>query len=161
MLPGLVDAHVHFYDWALGRKQVELAGVPSLARFQEKLSQFARTAPADKWIIGQGWNEQEWPEMRLPDRDILDRIAPHNPVILWRSDLHMAVANTLALQAAGVTAETPDPPQGMIDRDPSGKPTGILRDLAINLVSGIMPPPDELEAAAAFKEGFAFFHAWG
>jgi predicted amidohydrolase YtcJ len=161
VLPGLVDAHVHFYDWALGRKQVELAGVPSLARLEEKLSQFAHTTPADKWITGQGWNEQEWPEMRLPDRDILDRLAPHNPVILWRSDLHMAVANTLALQAAGITAETPDPAQGIIDRDPSGKPTGILRDLAINLISGIMPPPDELEAVAAFKEGFAFFHRLG
>ncbi len=126
VLPGLVDAHVHFYDWALGRKQVQLAGVSSLAHFEEKVSQFVRTAPADKWIIGQGWNEQEWPEMRLPDRDILDRVAPRNPVILWRSDLHMAVVNTPALQAASITAETPDPPQGMIDHDPSGKPTGIL-----------------------------------
>jgi predicted amidohydrolase YtcJ len=161
VLPGLVDAHVHFYDWALGRKQVELAGTPSLARFQDKLRQFVSTVPADKWITGNGWNEQEWPEFRLPDRDILDRIAPRNPVILWRSDLHMAVVNTLALQAANVTAETPDPPQGMIDHDSSGKPTGILRDLAINLVSGIMPPPDEAEAVAAFKEGFAFFHRLG
>jgi predicted amidohydrolase YtcJ len=161
VLPGLVDAHVHFYDWALGRKQVELAGVPSLPGLLEKLSQFARNLPADKWIIGQGWNEQEWPELRLPDRDALDRVAPSNPVILWRSDLHMAVANSLALQAAGVTTETADPPQGVIDRDPSGKPSGILRDLAINLVSGVMPPPDEAEAAAAFKEGFTFFHRLG
>ncbi len=161
VLPGLADSHVHFYDWALGRKQLDLVGVSSLAQFKERLGQFAGAAAHHKWILGHGWIETAWPESCLPNHADLDQVSPDNPTILWRTDLHMAVVNTLALRMAGITADTIDPPQGIIDRDLSGNPTGILRDLAINLVSEIIPLPDETQTVAAFKEGFPVLHSLG
>jgi predicted amidohydrolase YtcJ len=161
VLPGLADSHVHFYDWALSQRQLKLENVHSLANLVEQLSQFASKTPPRCWITGYGWNATGWPEDRQPNRQDLDKVAPNNPVILWQSSLHLAVANSLALQAAGITAETSDPPQGIIDREVSGEPTGVLRDLAINLVSTVMPPPNEAETMAAFKDGFVAFHKLG
>jgi len=161
VLPGLTDSHVHFYDWAIGRTQLDLEGVTSLAAFCERLAGFAHKTPPRRWIRGYGWNETGWPAGRLPTRHDLDAAAPHNPVLLWRSDLHLAAANSLALQQAAIGAHTPDPEQGVIDRDAAGEPTGILRDLAINLVSQVIPPTDEDQASAAFKDAFKVFHSLG
>lgn len=161
VLPGLVDSHVHFYDWAISKKELDLESAGSLASLVDQLRQFAAKTPAGRWIRGYKWSPTGWPEGRLPSRADLDPVSPHNPVIMWQSSLHMAVVNSRALQIAGITAETPDPPQGLIDRDASGEPTGILRDLAINLVSTIMTPPDEGETIEAFKQGFAEFHKLG
>lgn len=161
VIPGLADSHFHYYDWALGRRRIVLTGVPTLARLQEQAAQASSAAAPGHWLIGQGWNETAWPERRLPSRADLDGVAPANPVILWRTDLHLAVVNSQALLAAGITADTPNPPQGVIDRDPAGQPTGILRDLAINLVSNVIPDPPDQETAQAFKDGFAFLHSLG
>jgi predicted amidohydrolase YtcJ len=161
VLPGLIDSHVHFYDWAIGQKQLKLENTISLAGVLEQVVQAVRTAAPQRWILGQGWNSVIWPEGRMPNRDDLDQIAPNNPVFLMHASLHQAVANTPALRFAGITAETPDPPQGIIDRDSAGNPTGILRDLAMNLITGTMPHMDESDAATAFKEGFALFHRLG
>jgi predicted amidohydrolase YtcJ len=161
VLPGLIDSHVHFYDWAIGQKHLKLENTISLAGVLEQVVQAVRTAAPQRWILGQGWNSVIWPEGRMPNRDDLDQIAPNNPVFLMHASLHQAVANTPALRFAGITAETPDPPQGIIDRDSAGNPTGILRDLAMNLITGTMPHMDESDAATAFKEGFALFHRLG
>jgi len=161
VIPGLTDSHFHYYDWALGRRRLTLGGVPTLAHLREQVAQASSAAAPGCWLIGQGWNETIWPERRLPARADLDEVAPANPVFLWRNDLHLAVVNSQALQAAGITADTPNPPQGVIDRDSSGQPTGILRDLAINLVSNVIPDPPDKETTQAFKEGFAVLHSLG
>ena len=161
VLPGLTDSHVHFYDWAVGRQQLQLGGVPSLELSMQKLAQYAGKTPPGEWIQGFGWIETAWAEDRLPTRAELDRAAPHQPVILWRTDLHLAVVNSLALERAGITAETPDPPQGLIDRDAFGEPTGVLRDLAINLVSEGIPPVSSAQRTAAIQEAFTYFHSLG
>jgi predicted amidohydrolase YtcJ len=161
VLPGLTDAHFHYYDWALGRRRVMLAGVPSLGQMVERLAQAARKALPGAWILGQGWNETEWPERRLPSRADLDPAAQDHPVLFWRSDLHLAVANSAALRAAGIDQNTPDPPMGKLDRDAAGRPTGILRDLAINLVTSRMPEPPEAEVVGAFQDGFPVLHKMG
>jgi predicted amidohydrolase YtcJ len=88
-------------------------------------------------------------------------VAPDHPVILWRNDLHLAVINTRALQEADITADTPNPPEGVINRDESGQPNGILRELAINLVTNVIPPPTEEETVAAMREGFSILHRLG
>jgi predicted amidohydrolase YtcJ len=97
----------------------------------------------------------------LPDRNDLDDLAPDNPVILWRTDLHLAWVNSRALREAGISADTPDPPMGVIDRDQAGQPTGILRELAINLVRDILPKPRAYETDQAMRRAIAQVHRLG
>ncbi len=161
VLPGLADAHFHFYDWALGRRQLSLTTATSLPDVRERVARAASEIPPCCWIVGQGWNETGWPEPRLPTRADLDDVSPNHPVILWRSDMHLAVANSQALREAGISADTPDPPKGIIDRDESGQPTGVLRDLAINLVHEAVPPPTRYETIEAMRDGIAILHRLG
>lgn len=97
----------------------------------------------------------------MPTRADVDAVAPAHPVILWRSDMHLAVVNSLALQTAGITAETAVPGTGVIDHDASGQPTGILRDLAINLASSAIPAASEADTVQAMHEGFGLLHRLG
>ena len=161
VLPGLTDAHFHYYDWALGRRRLTLAEATSLAGVRERLAQRVRETPPGHWVLGQGWNETRWPEPRTPTRADLDDVTLDHPVVLWRNDLHLAVVNSRALREAGITGDTPDPPQGLIDRDESGQPTGVLRELAINLVSAVIPPLTEEETVEAMRDGFAVLHRLG
>ena len=161
VLPGLTDAHFHYHDWALGLKRLALAEARSLADLQERLAESVSQTPPGEWILGQGWNESRWPEGRMPTRTDLDAVSQEHPIILWRNDLHLAVVNSLALREAGISPEMPDPAQGVIGRDPSGQPNGILKELAINLVSEVIPPPSEGETVAAMGEGFPILHRLG
>jgi predicted amidohydrolase YtcJ len=161
VLPGLTDSHFHYYDWALGRRRVRLAGVPSLAGLQDRVAAAARTAAPGAWILGQGWNENDWDPRRLPTRDDLDPAAPDHPVLLWHCGLHLAVANSEALRLAGIGPRRADPPMGMIDKDAAGRPTGILRDLAINLATDRVPAPPDEQVAQAFQDGFGELHRIG
>ncbi len=161
VLPGLTDSHFHYYDWALNRRRLELADTASPADVCARVAKVTAKTPPDGWILGQGWNETRWSDPRLLTRADLDDLTPANPAILWRSDMHLAVANSLALQAAGINNETPDPPQGVIDRDASGQPTGVLRELAINLVREVIPPPTEAETVTAMRDGFTELHRLG
>lgn len=161
VLPGMTDAHFHYYDWALGRRRVMLAGVPSLAELQAKVAAAARAAKPGAWILGQGWNETEWSPRALPTRADLDAVAPEHPVLLWRSDLHLAVVNSEALRRAGIGDGHADPPMGVIDKDAAGRPTGILRDLAINIATARIPDAPDAEVASAFQDGFKELHKIG
>ncbi len=161
VLPGLTDAHFHLYDWALGLRRLQLADASSLEELRERLEARVSETPAGGWVLGQGWNETHWPAARIPARGDLDDVAPDHPVLLWRSDLHLAVANTLALKRAGIGASRSDPPHGIIDRDGLGRPTGVLRELAINLVSRVVPPPTEDETVACIRESIPRLHRLG
>jgi predicted amidohydrolase YtcJ len=161
VLPGLTDSHFHFHEWALGRRGLSLADTTSLADVRERVRQAVREADPGQWIIGQGWNQDAWPHPRLPARADLDDLTPDNPTILWRTDLHLAWVNSQALQAAGITADTPDPDMGVIDRDKSSQPTGVLRELAINLVRQVLPPPTAAETDEAMRKAMADVHRLG
>lgn len=154
VLPGLTDSHFHYQKWALGLRRLRLADAASREDVQERLRAAAAEAPRGKWIQGQGWNEGAWPSKALLAGSDLDEAAPSHPVILWRSDLHLAVVNAEARRLAGITRDTPDPPQGIIDRDMSGEPTGVLREKAVDLVTEKIPPPEEDEVIDAMKAGF-------
>jgi predicted amidohydrolase YtcJ len=160
-LPGMIDSHFHFYDWALGRQQLQLADVTSFKEFMERVTGAARKAGPGKWIVGQGWNESEWPENRMPNRYDLDTAAPYNPVALWRCDLHLAAVNSQALQLAGIDKHTANPPQGVIAKDSSGEPTGILRELAPNLIRAAIKNPDDEDLLEAMRDGITFLHTLG
>ena len=160
VLPGFVEGHIHLYDWALNRDGLDLAQAASLTELKGKLAQ-ARPLRRGGWIIGQRFNESRWPEERLPSRADLDRVQAEIPVILWRADLHLAVANSRALSMAGITEHTPDPEMGWIDRDSQGRPTGILQDRAIDLVKKQIPPPDDAQVRRGLAAGIDHLHRLG
>jgi predicted amidohydrolase YtcJ len=160
-IPGLMDSHFHFYDWAMGRQQLDLARVKTLDELLDQVAQAAGQLPQEKWVLGQGWNESDWPEHTMPRRDHLDGVAPSHPVALWRCDLHLVSVNSRALELAGIDESTPDPPDGVIEKDSSGRPTGILRELAPNLVKSVIPPPSADELVAAMRDGITHLHTLG
>ncbi|MGD9081567.1 MAG: amidohydrolase [Desulfobacterales bacterium] len=160
-IPGLMDSHFHFYDWAMGRQQLDLARVNALDELLDQVAQTAGQLPPEKWILGQGWNESDWPEHTMPRRDHLDAVAPSHPVALWRCDLHLVSVNSRALELAGIDEATPNPPDGVIEKDSAGRLTGILRELAPNLVKSVIPPPSADELVAAMRDGISHLHTLG
>jgi predicted amidohydrolase YtcJ len=160
-IPGMTDAHFHYYDWALGRKELALGDVAHFQELLDRVKARAQETPAGHWIVGQGWNESDWPEHRMPTRDDLDAAAPGHPVALWRCDLHLAAVNSRALELAGINENTPNPPDGVIARDGSGRLNGILRELATNLVKKAIPSPTDGDLTAVMAEGIPVLHAYG
>lgn len=150
LLPGLHDAHGHL--WGLGALAVELnlVGTRSLKEAMDRLAAYDTAHPDDAWILGRGWNEVVWGLGRLPNAADLDAVVDDRPVWLGRVDGHAGVANTAALKAVGVTADTPDPDGGRIVRDGAGNPTGVLIDAAQSLVEDKLPEPtlDDVRARA-------------
>lgn len=161
VVPGFIDTHIHFYEWALKRQGVKLDDLNDLNGLLQRLRSTADSRPPGQWIMGQGWNETDWTEPRMPTRDLLDQAAPRHPVLLWRCDLHLAAANSAALELAGIDAATADPAEGRIERDARGNPTGILRELAINLVRDAVAPPKETQILEAFDDAAKALHRRG
>ncbi len=161
VVPGFMDTHIHFYEWALNRQGVKLDDITCLEDLLARIRKAADHRPQGRWITGQGWNEADWTTPRMPSRTALDRVSPDHPVLLWRCDLHLAAANSVALQLAGINADTPDPPEGRIERDATGEPTGILRELAINLIRRAIAPPDSDQVMKAFEEAAHALHQRG
>lgn len=126
VVPGFNDTHIHVRGYP--RHYVDMQGVRSIAEFQDRLRQKAEQLGPGAWITGWGWSEDELAERRRPLRWDLDEAVPRNPAVIARAGGHSAVANTLALQAGGVTRSTPDPPGGLIERDSTGEATGIFRE---------------------------------
>jgi len=160
-LPGIIDAHIHFFHWSALRQAVDLAGSDSLDDLLYRLKKRVDSSEADTWIKGHGWNESEWTPPRMPTRYDLDKISPQNPMLIWRADHHAAVANSAALRAAGISADFPNPDDGVIERDSHGEPTGILKELAIDLVAELIPTPSEAESRQAMIDGMPELHRLG
>lgn len=153
--PGFVDGHTHFALWALARRRVQLAGAVSRA---EAVRRVALAMPEQGWVMGQGWDANGWAEP--PHRAPLDAV--HSlPVYLDSLDVHAAWVNTAALRAAGVGADTPDPPGGRIVRDGAGEPTGLLLERAVELVTRALPRPPADRLDQALLEAQAEAHRLG
>lgn len=152
VIPGLIDAHAHLVSLGFARLTVDLVGALSereaSLRVQERVRQVEGT---DAWIRGRGWDQNDWASKQFPTHSSLDRVAAENPVYLSRVDGHAVWVNSRALEIAGVTAETPDPPGGKIHRDAAGNPTGVLIDAAMQLITEYLPPPREDEIIEAMK----------
>jgi predicted amidohydrolase YtcJ len=141
-MPGFNDAHTHIALAGRQKLTVDLDNVPSLAAMQAKVKTYAATMLPGQWLVGGGWDHTKWASKTLPTRQDLDAATDGHPAMLERTDGHIAVANTAALKAAGITDTTPDPAGGKIDRDASGHATGIVReDSAMALVNKVIPPP--------------------
>jgi predicted amidohydrolase YtcJ len=161
VVPGFNDAHVHFMDASLGLASVHLKDAGSAEDFVRRIAQHAQKVPPHEWIQGGNWDEQGWTAARFPTRELIDPVTPHNPAALNRYDGHTTLANSLALKAAGITAQTPDPPGGRIDRDAQGNPTGILRDGAQALLDKAIPPPSHDQLLRAARRGLALAASLG
>ncbi|HID62497.1 MAG TPA: amidohydrolase, partial [Anaerolineae bacterium] len=163
VLPGFTDCHIHFLKHALRRSQVILDGVDDWLEVRRRIRAGVERAGPGQWVLGWGWNQNLWGDGTFPSKADLDDISPHNPLALSRTDGHSLWVNSLALEKAGITAETPDPPQSRIDREPdNGEPTGILREWgAIRLIQDIIPEPGDETIVAALRESIAEAHRLG
>ncbi|HSH76854.1 MAG TPA: amidohydrolase family protein, partial [Longimicrobiales bacterium] len=126
VVPGFNDTHTHISGSP--RRHIDLAGTESIAEIQALVSAKAAEMGEGEWITGYGWSEDELIELRRPLRHDLDEAAPDNPVLLTRAGGHSAVANSLALELAGVDRDTPQPEGGVIERDESGELNGVIRE---------------------------------
>ncbi|CAN5247935.1 amidohydrolase [soil metagenome] len=156
VVPGFNDAHTHFFDGGFTLLAPDLLTSDKPEEFVRRLKEFAGTLPAGRWIdLSAAWDHERWPGHPLPSLSLIDSVTPANPVWIRRPDGHIGLANSLALELAGITRDTPDPPGGQIDRDPvTGEPTGILRD-AGQLVAGAIPPVSEADLRQALDAALA------
>ncbi len=155
VIPGLTDAHIHFWQYAHARKLVDCETATLAACLEQVADRVNQTEPG-AWVRGHGWNQNEWPDCQsgkdgFPNAIILDQITTRHPAYLTAKSLHAAWANSAALRAAGIHAGTPDPADGQLQRDQNGIPTGIMFEGAMELVKRVIPEPDAREDLAAMK----------
>ena len=139
VVPGFIDSHTHMSMGGFNLLAVDLRHTKDESDFTERLARFARTRPPGQWITDGAWDHQQWAVPRLPTRALLDPATGDRPTCIARQDGHMVVCNSLALKLAKITRETPDPPGGVIVRDTSGEPTGVLKDSAMDAVWAVRP----------------------
>jgi predicted amidohydrolase YtcJ len=142
VVPGFIDSHVHFLDGGFRLSSVQLRDARTREDFVARIKAFAATVPAGTWITGGDWDHTLWGG-ELPRRDWIDAVTPDHPVWINRLDGHMALANSAALKAAGVADGVADVAGGEIVRDAGRRPTGLLKDNAMDLVSAKVPPAND------------------
>lgn len=140
VLPGFNDAHVHFVDGSSSLTEVQLKNAKSIQDFALRIGEYGSRLPPGEWVTGGNWDEQSFTDPKVPTKEDIDALTRNTPVFVSRYDGHMALANSLALKTAGVTAKTKDVPGGVIVRDAKGNPTGLLKDAAMALVYDHIPP---------------------
>ena len=149
VLPGFNDAHVHFYMGGDTLTSVNLRQARSKHEFRDIIGQFAPTQPKGEWILHGSWDHENWEPAELPVHGLIDDVTANHPVWVNRSDGHMTLANSLAMNLAGINRNTPNVPGGQIVRDSSGNPTGIFKDAAKKLVERLIPLPSRARIESA------------
>ncbi|HVH71787.1 MAG TPA: amidohydrolase [Candidatus Dormibacteraeota bacterium] len=143
VLPGFIDAHVHFSSGGGEISSVHLRDASTPLEFAGRVGEQVKKLPKGEWMLGGTWDHELWGGTPLPSHHWVDALTPDNPILVSRYDGHMALANVLALRLAGITRDTKDPPGGTIVRDKDGNPTGLLKDAAMDLVYRVIPAPSE------------------
>ncbi|PTQ08209.1 metal-dependent hydrolase [Sphingomonas oleivorans] len=161
LIPGLIDAHGHVMALGYQALQLDLSDTGSLAQAQEKLAAYAAARPTPVWIQGGGWNQEKWSLGRFPTAADIDAVVRDRPVVLARIDGHAILANSAAIAAAGITAKTPDPAGGRIERDAKGNPTGVFVDAAQELIRAAVPKPLPRERDAALAKAQEILLGYG
>ena len=155
LLPGFNDSHVHFVGGGRQLDAIQLNDATSAEEFARRIGECAKTTSPGEWILGGRWDETKWTPPIMPTKELIDPLTPDIPVFVSRYDGHMALANSVALRLAGVTAKTPDPPGGTVVRDARGNPTGALKDAAMAYVHKVIPPPSHDQRLKAAKRALA------
>ena len=161
LLPGLIDAHGHVIDLGFENVQIQLHDTQNLQEALQRIKTYASANPSRTWLLGDGWNQVRWNLGRFPLAGELDSVVPDRPAVLDRVDGHAKWLNTKALQAAGITRDSEDPPGGRIERDAQRNPTGVLVDKAMELIDRIVPPPSDDEQRAALKAALSDMNSVG
>jgi predicted amidohydrolase YtcJ len=143
VLPGLIDAHAHVYEFGLLKARLDITGVPSVDDAAMRIRHYAEEHPRASWILGRGWNQVVWPVREFPTAAHIDAVVSDRPVWLRRIDGHAGWANGPAMKLAGIDDDTPDPVGGKILRDDNGHATGIFIDKAMGLIDRHLPELDK------------------
>ncbi|MFD0577000.1 amidohydrolase [Dactylosporangium darangshiense] len=160
LMPGFHDAHVHPVSGALERLRCDLSHLHDRAAYLRTVGEYAKAEPGREWITGGGWSMSAFPG-GLPRREDLDAVASGRPVFLPNRDHHSAWVSTAALERAGIDAGTPDPANGRIERDPDGRPTGVLHEAAMDLVTPLLPEDTDEDYDRALMEAQRYLFSLG
>ena len=161
VMPGFNDAHCHLQSAGFEQMEVNLVGAKSLQEMQQRIAAYVKDAAPGDWVVGRGWDHTLWPGQKLPTRQDMDAVTNGHPAYFVRVDGHIAIANSAALQAAGITAQTVPPQGGAIDHDAHGQPTGIIRESAQGLIRAEIPPPTPTQRRRAAELALADAARWG
>ncbi|GAA5024667.1 amidohydrolase [Kitasatospora paranensis] len=160
LVPGFQDAHIHAVAGGLELGQCDLTGVVDQDALLARIAAYASANPHTEWITGAGWSLETF-EGGLPTRRLLDSVVPDRPALLYNRDHHGAWTNTRALELAGITASSPDPVDGRIERDADGHPTGMLQEGAVLLVARHIPEPSQADLDTALLRAQQYLHSLG
>jgi predicted amidohydrolase YtcJ len=160
VVPGFIDAHIHFLEGGFGLSSVQLRDARTPREFVDRIAIYAATIPPGTWITHGDWDHELWGG-ELPRRDWIDTVTTAHPVWVRRLDGHMSLANSAAMAAAGVTSATPDVEGGTIVRDERGEPTGIFKDNAESLVARVIPRASRAREDAALDAAVRYVAARG
>ncbi len=156
VLPGLIDSHTHFLGGGLSLLNLNLRDARSREEFTARIAAKARSLHKGRWIVQGNWDQTLFTPAELPRLEWIDPATPDHPVFVDRFDLHMSLANSLALRLAGIIRDTPSPDGGEIVKDPrTGEPTGILKDAARDIVAERVGPPSPAEKRTALQAALA------
>jgi predicted amidohydrolase YtcJ len=161
VIPGITDAHGHLFELGTSLRNIDLNDTRSFTDVVARVGTRARTAAANTWILGRGWDQNKWGDTRFPTQDALTRVSPNNPVILERVDGHAILANNAAMRSANITAATQAPAGGRIEHDASGQPTGVFVDNAMELVQHVVPPLSHEDMRSATLAAIAEANKYG
>ncbi|MEV6327574.1 amidohydrolase [Streptomyces sp. NPDC051909] len=160
LIPGFQDAHIHAVYGGVELAECDLSGTTGIDDYRRIIADFAAAHADHEWITGGGWSMESF-EGGLPTRQLLDALVPDRPVLLVNRDHHGSWANSRALELAGITADTPDPADGRIERDADGNPTGVLQEGAAVLVSRLVPPGTTADRVAGLLRAQTLLHSLG
>jgi predicted amidohydrolase YtcJ len=161
VIPGMTDAHAHVVGLGDKLQSVDLVETKSYDEVIARVVERARETPKGQWILGRGWDQNDWGNTSWPTHDALSRAVPDHPVLLTRVDGHAVLANAAAMRAANLTRATPSPTGGEIIKDAQGNPTGVLVDNAENLVARAVPAPSRAQVKEMISDAIAEMHRWG
>jgi predicted amidohydrolase YtcJ len=161
VIPGMVDAHAHLAGLGAALRNVDLVGTESYAQVIERVVARARTVPAGTWILGRGWDQNDWPDTQFPTHEALSRAVPDHPVVLTRIDGHATLVNAAAMREANLTSATTDPSGGRIERMAGRAPSGVLVDRAMGIVGRVIPPTSREELRTSILAAVAEANRWG
>ncbi|MFD8545875.1 amidohydrolase [Streptomyces sp. NPDC059649] len=160
LIPGFQDAHVHPVGGGMELAQCDLSAAETAEAYRELIGSYADAHPQAPWVTGGGWSLEAFPG-GMPTRQFLDALVPDRPVFLVNRDHHGGWANSRALERAGLTARTPDPSDGRIEREADGHPSGMLQEGAMRLVADLIPEPTLAERTAGLLRAQRLLHSYG
>jgi len=153
VLPGFIESHAHLLSLGKAEQRLDLTGTRSIDEIADLVRARVEGRKPGEWILGRGWDQNDWENTRFPTHEALTRAAPENPVFLTRIDGHAGWVNQCAMEMAGITQETQDPDGGRMIRNDAGIPTGVLIDTAESLVAAKIPPMPPSQVREAVLAG--------